>query len=174
MIFHLSTFTPESLVASSLLPSANVYLPIIVLFKIKLAKIAIQKDENSIRNSKARNNRTHRNFVKAWYRSEINWSGFRNNKCQSFCDHHHRNVAINGESSTAIAAPEIKPTTAPIKIPPSTATQTGKPKLTANTPVITEDKVSTVPQDKSIPLVTIIIVAPKARMPVTAVDKRFL
>ena len=43
MIFHLSTFTPESLVASSLLPSANVYLPIIVLFKIKLAKIAIQK-----------------------------------------------------------------------------------------------------------------------------------
>ena len=69
---------------------------------------------------------------------------------------------------------EIKPTTAPIKIPPSTAIQTGKPKLTANTPVITEDKVSTVPQDKSIPLVTIIIVAPKARMPVTAVDKRFL
>ncbi|CKF91895.1 Uncharacterised protein [Streptococcus pneumoniae] len=43
MIFHLSTFTPESLVASSLLPSANVYLPIIVLFKIKLAKIAIPK-----------------------------------------------------------------------------------------------------------------------------------
>ncbi len=83
------------------------------------------------------------------------------------------NVAINGGIfNFAIAAPEIKPTTAPIKIPPSTATQTGKPKLTANTPVITEDKVSTVPQDKSIPLVTIIIVAPKARMPVTAVDKK--
>ena len=68
--------------------------------------------------------------------------------------------------------PEINPTTAPIKIPKATATQTGKPKLTANTPVITEDKVSTVPQDKSIPLVTIIIVAPKARMPVTAVDRK--
>ena len=108
MIFHLSTFTPESLVASSLLPSANVYLPIIVLFKIKLAKIAIQKDENSIRNSKARDNRTHRNFVKAWYRSEINWVAFEITSANPFAIIIIANVAINGGIfNFAIAAQKL-------------------------------------------------------------------
>lgn len=68
--------------------------------------------------------------------------------------------------------PFTRPISTPVSTPPITPTQTGRPMLVTNTPVITAQSAMPVPIERSMPPVMMTKVVPRARMPMTAVERR--
>ena len=71
-----------------------------------------------------------------------------------------------------IKIPLINPANPPDRMPPRIPRGIGRFQLTMNTPVITAEKVSTVPTERSMPAVIMMKVTPNARTPLTAVANK--
>ncbi len=82
-------------------------------------------------------------------------------------------VAINGGSlSLATQAPLTQPHRAPVARPAKMPRGIGSFQKLITTPAMTEQRVMTVPTERSIPPVTITNDTPTARMPLTAVESK--
>ena len=82
-------------------------------------------------------------------------------------------VAMKGGTFIlAMTKPLTRPQAPPASRPTTTPSGTGSPRSTMNTPVMTAEKVSTVPIERSMPPVMMTKVTPNASTPLTAVDRR--
>ena len=82
-------------------------------------------------------------------------------------------VTMNdGMRKRAIRMPLASPARAPVSMPAAMPTGIGRPMFVMTTPVMTADRVMTVPIERSIPPVMITNVTPRARMPLTEVASR--
>ena len=71
-----------------------------------------------------------------------------------------------------IVTPLMRPASAPVAIPPAMPAGIGSPQLLISTPIMTADRVITVPTDKSMPAVMMTKVAPRPRIPLTVVASK--
>ena len=78
----------------------------------------------------------------------------------------------DGILSFAMSMPFTSPASAPVARPATTASGNGRCHTVANVPVITADRVITVPIERSMPPVMITNVTPRARIPFTVVARR--
>ena len=82
-------------------------------------------------------------------------------------------VAMNGgRLKRATSVPLMAPITVPVAMPATMPMPQGRPRLVTKTPVMTADRVMTVPIDRSMPAVMMTNVTPMARMPVTEVARK--
>ncbi len=82
-------------------------------------------------------------------------------------------VAMNGGMFIRLTSvPETRPQKAPIPIAPSTPSGNGRPQKVRMTPAVTAQNVISVPIDRSMPPVMMIMVTPIASTPLTAVAWR--
>ena len=69
-------------------------------------------------------------------------------------------------------SPLMRPASAPVATPPSRPREIGRPQLVITTPIITADRVMTLPTDRSMPAVMMTKVAPRASTPLTVVASK--